>query len=109
MDERSLVEERLVEAIAKRRVVRLAYVKDRGRGQRVGHPHILYRGSSGKLVVDIYQVAGYSSSGDLPQWRMFELAAIWGVDVLEDRFEPAPDFNPVNPARFARIIARIEG
>ncbi len=99
-----MIQEQLVEAIAERRVISLAY---RGRGGRIGHPHVLYRGSTGKLVMDMYQVAGYSSSGDLPQWRMFELAGIQRVEVLEERFEPAPDYNPHNPARFTHIIASV--
>lgn len=98
------VEQRLIEAIAGRRVVRLSYANSGA--QRVGHPHVLYRGADGTLLVDVYQVAGYSSSGRLPQWRMFEVAAIARVEVQQERFEPASDYNPGN-ARFARIIAAV--
>lgn len=94
----------LVEAIAERKTVRLTY---RGTADRVGHPHILYRGSSDKLLLDMYQVRGYTSSGDLPQWRMFELAGIEQIEVLPERFEPAPDYNPRNRARFQHIIASV--
>jgi hypothetical protein len=95
----------LVEAIAARKTVRLTY---RGAAVRVGHPHVLYRGPAGKLLLDMYQVGGYSSSGDLPEWRMFELAGIDQIEVLPERFEPAPDYNPHNRARFQHIIASVE-
>jgi hypothetical protein len=95
----------LIDAIERRVSVRLRYAKDRGRGERVCQPHVLYVGSTGRLVLDAVQVAGYSSSGDLPQWRMFEVAAIERVEVLDRRFRPAPDCNPGNRARFVRIIA----
>lgn len=95
----------LVDAIERRVAVRLRYAKDRGRGARVCHPHVLYVGSSGRTLLDAVQVAGYSSSGELPQWRMFEVAGIEHVEVLDRRFRPAPDFNPGNRSRFVRILA----
>lgn len=96
----------LVAAIAGRNAVRLTYAKDGASRQRVGHPHVLYRDAAGRPLVDVYQVAGYSSSGRLPQWRMFALEAVAHVEVLAERFEPAHGYNPDNP-RFAHIVARV--
>ena len=101
------MEDALVAAIEGRRAVVLAYAKDGGRGTRVCQPHILYEGSTGRLLLDAVQVAGWSSSGRLPAWRIFEVDAIEHVEVLPRRFRPAADFNPGNRDRFVRVIASV--
>jgi hypothetical protein len=79
------------EAIADRRAVFLVY---RGGGTRVVHPHALYHGRDGRVVLEAYQVAGESSSGELPGWREFDLAQTSDVEPLAERFEIAPGFDP---------------
>jgi hypothetical protein len=80
----------LVEAVRAHRVVELWY---RGGGPRVVHPHAVYRTATGALRVDGLQVSGATSSGSLPGWRDFELMKISDVQVLDARFEPAPDYD----------------
>ena len=78
------------EAIEHRRSLFLVY---RAGATRVVQPHALYRTSGGRLFLDAYQVAGESSSGDLPGWREFDLALTMDVEALDDAFEPAPGFD----------------
>ena len=79
------------EAIETRRPLFLVY---RAGATRVVHPHALYRASGGRLFLDAYQVAGESSSGDLPGWREFDLALVSDVEPLGHAFEVAPGFDP---------------
>jgi hypothetical protein len=101
------MEDALVAAIEGRRAVVLTYAKDGGRGARVCEPHILYEGSTGRLLLDAVQVAGWTTSGRLPAWRMFEVDAIEEVEVLPRRFRVAEDFNPDNRERFVRVVASV--
>ena len=79
------------EAIAARRAIFLVY---RGGATRVVQPHALYRAAGGRVLLDAYQVAGESSSGELPGWREFDLAQTSDVEPLDERFAIAPGFDP---------------
>jgi hypothetical protein len=79
------------DAIEGRRPLFLAY---RAGATRVVQPHALYRTSGGRVFLDAYQVAGESSSGDLPGWREFDLALTTDLEALDDAFEVAPGFDP---------------
>ena len=58
---------KLRDAIAEKHIVYLRGKNDLG--ERTVEPHIIYQASNGKILVDFYQTAGYSSSGNLPSWR----------------------------------------
>jgi hypothetical protein len=79
------------DAIEGRRPLFLVY---RAGATRVVQPHALYRTSGGRVFLDAYQVAGESSSGDLPCWREFDLALTTDLEALDDAFEVAPGFDP---------------
>jgi hypothetical protein len=100
------VEAKLVEAIQQRLAFQLIYANDAGRGERLCHPHILYQNTTGKTLVDTWQVAGYSSRM-LPDWTPFEVARIEGIELLQDRFRVAPGYNPTNRQRYVRIFAMV--
>lgn len=58
------------------------------RDVRVVEPHVVYTKENGELVVDAYQVRGYSSSGRPPPfWRPFRLRKIDAISVLKEHFE----------------------
>ena len=73
--------EELLRAITERRVVHFRY----GGFLRVGEPHVLgmYRGAVQLLF---YQTGGRSSSGQLPEWRRFNLSGISRVSLEDQRF-----------------------
>lgn len=52
------------------------------------------------------QLAGPTSHGpaDLPGWRTFDLGLMSGIEVLPERFEVAPEFQPRSPAYRRMII-----
>jgi predicted DNA-binding transcriptional regulator YafY len=77
----------LNQAIKERRCVALRYHGQRE--VRVVEPHAIYTGEHSALVLDGYQVRGFSSSGrPAPFWRPFRLKHISGVQVLKETFQP---------------------
>jgi len=101
------VEEDMSAAIAGRVVVRITRAKDPAGTSRIGEPHILYESARGRVLVDLYQTGGYSSSERPPMWRLVALADVRSVVLLEERFEPRPTYNPQNRTRYRRIICAV--
>jgi predicted DNA-binding transcriptional regulator YafY len=86
----------LIDAVRTHRVVELRYRGRKGTQTRVVHPHAVYRTSSGNLRVECVQVAGATTSGQLPGWREFELMKIADIRLLDAEFQVASDFNPTS-------------
>jgi len=101
------VQEDMCAAVARRAVVRITRDKDPPGTSRTGEPHIVYESSAGKVLVDLYQTGGYSSSGQPPGWRPIALAEIRSMVALDDSFEPRPTYNPHNRSRYRRIICAV--
>jgi len=56
---------------------------------RVVEPHAIYEDASGEIIIDCYQVGGYSSaSRKLPFWRPFRLRKVNAVALLRKTFVP---------------------
>lgn len=89
------IEDELCSAIASRRGISLRYDGD-AHSERVVHPHAVFTSASGALCLDAFQVGGHTSSGRLPQWRLFRVDAIVAIEHLGERFEPAPGWNPAS-------------
>jgi hypothetical protein len=95
----------VITAIQQRRVVELRY--DNDAADRTVHPHVVYRTATGKECLDAYQVRGPTSSGSLPDWRLFDLARIRRVEVLSEEFAPAPGYDPNGRKYRHGVIARL--
>lgn len=77
----------LSRAIKERRCVALRYQDHRA--VRVVEPHAIYSDEHSQIMLDAYQVRGYSSSGrPMPFWRPFRLKKITDVQILKDTFVP---------------------
>ncbi len=82
-------------AIEHKRCLALRYHDQRQ--VRVVEPHAIYANERGELVLDAYQIRGFSASGRPPPfWRPFRLKKISAVSVLKEPFEPrlAEGFSP---------------
>ncbi len=77
----------LKEAVRSRRCCALRY---RDQTQvRVVEPHAVYEDASGEIIVDCYQVRGFSGSGRIPPfWRPFRLRKISAAALLKKTFVP---------------------
>lgn len=101
------VQETLCRAIQHQLVVSLEYAKDPPGSVRTCHPHAVYESSTGKILVDVFQVSGYTSSGPLPAWRPLEVRLISTVRVCDATFSVAPGYNPGNRDRYVRFVCRV--
>lgn len=72
----------LQRAVQERRVVSFSYEGQ----ERVVQPHAYGEGSNGPLL-RAYQTGGYSSTGNLPQWRLYKVDQMRQLTVGEQTFE----------------------
>ena len=74
---------------------------------RVFEPHTLGEDAGGEVLVCGYQVSGASLSGAIRGWKMFALARIGDVVMLDERFHhPRAGYQHDDPG-FARITAQL--
>lgn len=100
----------LTEAIRDCRRVAIRYHGQRE--IRVIEPHAIYANERGELVVDGFQVKGYSATGrNTPYWRPFRLKKIAAVSKMKETFEPRiTDGFSANKPRYRKgLVAIIEG
>lgn len=57
-------------------------------------PHAIYISTAGNENLDAFQYAGYSKSGNLPDWRNFKLSEIQNLTILDEKFDIARGYNP---------------
>jgi len=77
----------LTKAISERRCIAIRYHDQRQ--VRIVEPHAVYTGERGELLLDAYQIRGYSSSGrPAPFWRPFRLKRITAISLLREGFSP---------------------
>ena len=56
---------------------------------RVVEPHAYGIGSDGNDLLRAYQTGGYSSSWNLPEWRLFEVNEVYNLSSTGDKFNGA--------------------
>lgn len=73
--------DQLLQAISERRIVSFRY----GGYTRIGEPHVLgeYRGTTQLLF---FQTGGQSASGNLPEWRRFNVNGMSSLTVEVQHF-----------------------
>lgn len=106
MANQDAVTKTFVRAVEELRVVRLVYAPDPPGASRVCHPHVVYETPGGKVLVEAYQVDGYSSSRPEPGWRHFDVQQVSEIVVTDDRFSIDPGYDRDSPKRHGRVIAR---
>jgi hypothetical protein len=74
---------------------------------RLVEPHAVYHSSTGRVMVDAFQLAGPTHSGSVPGWRQFELERIEDVRVGDTPFMPAPDYHPESDRYGYGVIAQV--
>ena len=102
-------EQDVCQAIQNRNVVVVSSRKDPAGSTRTVEPHIVYRSSAGRLLVDAYQTGGYSSRGGLPAWRPLSVSDISRVESLAETFQArrAEGYNPSNRDRYRLVVCQV--
>ncbi len=98
------VKNKIIDAIKSKHKVELNY---KGEGYRIVCPHVIYISTTGKVLVDSYQLSGYSNHSEkIPDWRPFDIEKITTLKILDDTFDVAPGYNPFSD-RYSNAIAKI--
>jgi hypothetical protein len=93
-------------AILERRELSFTYEGD-GLPARTGHPHALFLSATGETLVDVFQIAGFTSTGALPCWRSFNVEKIISARRLDSTYELAPGWDPDGPKYAGGIMAMV--
>lgn len=93
----------LCSAIKNRQQVSMKYEGQK----RIVDPYLVGITTAGNEALRAYQVGGYSSSGNLPAWRLFNLRSITEVEILDTSFRINPLYNPDDKV-MVRISCRVE-
>jgi predicted DNA-binding transcriptional regulator YafY len=102
----SEVEEIVHHAISNRFQLEIEYLgKEKAQGARTVNPHALFRTGNNQIYLHAFQVDGVSSSGDIPDWRQFNLAEISIVEPKKSRFGLADGYDPSSRMYSAGLIA----
>lgn len=97
----SSVESTFIRAARERRLVWLTEPSGR---YRVVQPYMVYLSPKGRRLFHFYQVGGYSASGIIRGWRNPDVGAFDSARVVDEEFEPRPDYNPFNPWMFPDVV-----
>jgi len=98
------IQNSIAEAIKLKRKMELNY---KGEGLRLVFPHALYVSTTGKTLVDSYQISGHSNhSEEIPGWRPFDISKISQLKVLEETFHIASGYNPLSD-KYSNAIAKV--
>jgi hypothetical protein len=90
-------------AIAERRLIRFWLDGH----ERIAEPHD-YGIKNDSVHVLVYQVAGSSKSGRLPDWRWVRLARASAFELLDQRFAGGRDVPSGRHAEWDRLFLRVE-
>lgn len=97
----SEIEAVFVAAGRARSLVRLAEPSGR---YRVVEPYMVFRSATGKWLIHLYQVGGYSGGGVVRGWKNPELRAFDDARPLEARFTAREEYNPFNEELFPEVV-----
>jgi hypothetical protein len=83
-------------------------IKFRYQGKiRIAEPHD-YGIQNGKLRLFCYQTGGQSGSGTLPDWRLFEIVEISGLEILSETFPGRREIASGKHHVWDEILARVK-
>ena len=94
------VEEVFIAAAQASRLVRLVEASGR---DRVIEPYMVFRSATGKRLLHLFQLGGYSAGGVVRGWKNAEVSGFEGARIVEQRFVPRRDYNPFNEEMFPRV------
>jgi len=95
----------ICKSIREKRVIRFTYDGH----ERIVQPHAYgIHKSTGNEVLRAYQIGGYSSSGTIPLWRLYDVSKINYIDVTDEWFErAAPDYR-LNDSDMSQIFCQAD-
>ncbi|MGB6462848.1 MAG: hypothetical protein WBF38_01310 [Nitrosotalea sp.] len=74
---------------------------------RIAEPHV-YGIKDGEREILVYQVAGQSSSGNLPNWRRMKISKISGIIISDQHFAGPRPYPSGKHSSFDKILAVVK-
>lgn len=71
---------------------------------RIVEPYMVYHSTTGKRLLHLYQIGGYSAGGVLRGWKNPEVAAFDSAQVVDQQFTPREEYNPLNEEMFPDVV-----
>lgn len=71
---------------------------------RIVEPYLVYRSTTGKRLLHLYQIGGYSSGGVLRGWKNPEVSSFDSAQIVDQRFVPREEYNPFNEEIFPEVV-----
>lgn len=76
-------------------------------GMRIVEPFCYGLNNKGNEVLRAYQTGGYSKSGNPCGWRIYNIAKVSSITILNDRFDGnRPEYNP-DDKQMLRVFCNI--
>ena len=97
--------QKICKSIMEKRLIRFNY-----EGKiRIVQPHAYgIHKETNNEVLRAYQVGGYSTSGNIPGWRLYVVSKISNIEITDVIFEnPAPKYRK-NDSEMSRIFCQID-
>jgi hypothetical protein len=92
-------------AIKEKRVIRFTY----DGYERIVQPHAYgIHKLTGNEVLRAYQIGGYSSSGTIPLWRLYDVSKINYINVTDELFERAAPGYRLNDSDMSQIFCQVD-
>ena len=70
---------------------------------RVVEPYMVFRSTTGKRLLHLYQIGGYSAGGVLRGWKNPEVGAFDSAQIVDQRYLPRAEYNPFNEEMFPEV------
>lgn len=99
----SIMDELIIEAIENKNLLEFYYKNH----HRIVEPHTFGVSTKGNNNLSAYQIDGTSDSGVVPDWKLFTVSKIKGLQVLEDTFAKPRNGYTTGDSRMEIIYAEI--
>lgn len=71
---------------------------------RIVEPYMVFCSTTGKRLLHLYQIGGYSAGGALRGWKNPEVSSFDSAQIVDQRFTPREDYNPFNEEMFPEVV-----
>ena len=86
------------------RAMSLVWLTEPSGRYRIVEPYMVFCSRTGKRLLHLYQVGGYSAGGILRGWKNAEVEAFDSAQVVDQRFTPRAEYNPFNLEMFPEVV-----
>lgn len=90
--------------IAAGKALSLVWLTEPSGRYRVVEPYMVYCSTTGKRLLHLYQIGGYSSGGVLRGWKNPEVDSFDSAQIVDQRFTPREEYNPFNEQMFPEVV-----